>query len=38
MTQSRFMYELMKELDDLSDERKLDIVNDYTLFFFFFRI
>ena len=27
------MYELMKELDDLSDERKLDIMNDYTGFF-----
>ena len=33
MTQSQFMYELMKELDGMSDEKKYDIMNDYTGFF-----
>lgn len=30
MTQSQFMYELMKELDGMSDEQKYDIMNAYT--------
>jgi len=33
MTQSQFMYELMKELDFMSDEKKYDIMNDYNGFF-----
>ena len=33
MTQSQFMYELMKELDGVNDESKYVIMNDYTGFF-----
>lgn len=33
MTQSQFMYELMKEISFLSDEEKINVMNDYTLYF-----
>lgn len=33
MTQSQFMYELMTELGDLSDEKKYIVMNEYTQYF-----
>lgn len=33
MTQSQFMYELMKEISFLSDEEKITVMNDYMSYF-----